>query len=575
MASTDKAVYTIELNDRLTPGVKKAIASSIGLDKQMGKTHKGVGKNSRGLGALGAGFARLAGPIAIATAAMKAFSIASDSVNIAREFETLENAISFASGSAQEGARNMAFLRKQSKTLGLPLKESAEGFKTLAASMMESSLEGDPTREIFNSVSVAASAMGLSAEDAKGTFLALGQIMGKGKVQAEELRGQIGERIPGAFNIAARAMGKTQAELNKMMDNGELVAEEFLPKFAAELKNTFQGALPKAMNSSQAQLNRFNNMWLELKLKLGRALLPMVNTVMGWITKLVNFLGRHKQFIMDNIFEPLREVFNMYTNAYKELFNELTDGFSSSASAGDYFRGIIIGIGKVLKFLVPIIKFTVKVMTTMWKIIIGAWKLQFKIVIKIWQFLYSSIMLVVDNIRLRFLGLKDIIAGAFSLDKDQIAKGIKTYASAGSQAAKNFSDRMSKDITIGDVFSKAAQTIGLAGKEANPDNKRGPYVHAWKGYTGVAGPMGPSTKIPFRPKETATGTATTGSKETSTSVDEIKSGRPTHINIDIGKLIENMNITAQNLEDFQGQIKDQVAQALMSAVNNVNNIAGT
>ena len=80
-----------------------------------------------------------------------------------------------------------------------------------------------------------------------------------------------------------------------------------------------------------------------------------------------------------------------------------------------------------------------------------------------------------------------------------------------------------------------------------------------------------STFTPFTPL----GKGGKGGKESSSSVDGIKSGRPTHINIDIGKLIENMNITASNIDDLTGQIKDQVAQALFSAVNNVNNIAGT
>jgi tape measure domain-containing protein len=564
---SDKAIYTIELNDRLSPGLKKAVSASMGLDKQMGKNRASMGKSSKGLGMLSGAFTKLAGPIALAAAAMKAFNIASESVKIARTFETLENSINFASGSAQEGAKNLKFLRDQAKTLGLPLQESAEGFKTLAASMMGSKLQGDPTREIFKSVSIAASAMGLSAEDAKGTFLALGQIMGKGKVQAEELRGQIGERIPGAFNIAAKAMGVTQAQLNKLMDDGKLVAEDFLPKFAKELKNTFAGALPKAMNSSQAQLNRFNNMWLTLKLRLGRAVLPILNKVMGSITKLMDFLKIHKAFIISNIVNPLMELFNIYKNAYREIFNELIGGFSSSASAGDMFRGIVIGIGKALKFMIPIVKVLAKVMSFMWKTIIKAWKFSAKIAISIWKFAFANIALVVENIRLRFLGLKDIIQGALSLDKDQIAKGVATYATAGKKAAQTYTNIMNKDITPNSLFSAAANQIGLAGAAANPNKATGLEVfNVFKSLArNTPGAKGGTST-------TATGAG--GTKATSTSVDGIKSGRPTHINIDIGKLIENMNITASNVDDLTGQIKDQVAQALFSAVNNVNNIAG-
>ena len=565
---SDKAVYTIELNDKLSPGIKKAVMASMGLDKQMGKTRGSIGKSKKSLGMLGGGFTKLLGPIGAAVSAAvalkKAFDFGSESIGLARQFETLENAVKFASGSAQEGTKNLKFLKDQAEALGLPLKESTEGFKTLAASMMGSKLQGDPTREIFKSVSIAASAMGLSAEDAKGTFLALGQIMGKGKVQAEELRGQIGERIPGAFNIAAKAMGVTQAELNKLMDDGKLVAEDFLPKFAAELKNTFQGALPKAVNSSQAQLNRFNNTWLEIKLSLGRFLLPIVNKIMSAFRDLINFLKVHKAFLVNQIINPIKTMFKVFIGTYKEIFSELFEGFSSSASAGDMFRGVVIGIGKVLRFLVPIVKFLSKVMVGLFTIVIKSWKLQTKIVINIFKFLWASITYVVNQIKLRFLGLKDIIAGAFALDKEQINKGLKTYATAGREAAKEFSDIMSKDITIGGIMSAAAQKIGLAGAAANP-NKKSSQIEVFN----------LSKSLARFNKPAGTGkTITTGGKASSTSVDGIKSGRPTHINIDIGKLIENMNITAANVDDLTGQIKDQVAAALFSAVNNVNNIAG-
>lgn len=564
MSSADKAIYTIELNDRLSPGMKKAIGSAIGLDKAMGKTQGTVKQSGKGLGMLAGAFSSLAPQIALATAGLKAFQVASESVQVAREFETLENSINFASGSAQEGAKNMKFLRTQAKLLGLPLKESAEGFKTLSASMMGSSLQGDPTREIFESVSIAASAMGLKAEDAKGTFLALGQIMGKGKVQAEELRGQIGERIPGAFNIAAKAMGVTQAELNKMMDDGKLVATDFLPKFAKELRKTFEGALPKAMESSQAQLNRFNNMWLELKLKLGRLLLPMVNKVMGAITKLVNFLSKHKDFIVSNIVEPLAEIFNIYKNTAKEAFSILTEGFNNSASAGDTFRAVIKGIGWWIKnIIVPQFKIWSKVAITVWKVIVNSWKIQFKIITSIWKGVIGGIMAGVEFVKLRFLGLKDIIAGAFTLDKEQIKKGINTYASAGEQAAKKFNDVWSRDTSISGVFNKISEGIGLAGGAANPNKKSTSLeVYNWQ-----------KSVKKFGATPTTAGAAA-GGKESSTSVDGIKSGRPTHINIDIGKLIENMNITATDVDDMAGQIKDQVAKALFSAVSNVNNIAG-
>ena len=80
--------------------------------------------------------------------------------------------------------------------------------------------------------------MGLSADDTRGALRALEQIVSKGTVSAEELRGQLGERLPGAFQIASRAMGVTTQELGEMLQRGEVLVEDLLPKLAKELRSS-------------------------------------------------------------------------------------------------------------------------------------------------------------------------------------------------------------------------------------------------------------------------------------------------------------------------------------------------
>src|SRR5690606_5836527 len=107
-------------------------------------------------------------------------------------------------------------------------------------------------------VANAAGKLKLSNEQVQGTFLALSQMMSKGKVQAEELRGQLGERLPGAFALAAKAMGVTEAELNKMLEKGQVISEDFLPKFAKQLDISFGNDKTEKIVSMQASVNRLN-----------------------------------------------------------------------------------------------------------------------------------------------------------------------------------------------------------------------------------------------------------------------------------------------------------------------------
>lgn len=199
---------------------------------------------------------------------------ARDLTAVTAKFQAFEDTINFTSGSALEAKKNQDFLRVTIDRYKLPLEATTQGFSRLAGSMLGTKLQGAATRKIFDGVSVAAAGLKLTSDQVNGAFLALGQIMSKGKVQAEELRGQLGERIPGAFNIAARAMGVTQSQLNKLLETGKVTAEDFLPKFADELKRTFAGALPAAVNSLQANINAFETDVTRMKVQLGTELRP-------------------------------------------------------------------------------------------------------------------------------------------------------------------------------------------------------------------------------------------------------------------------------------------------------------
>lgn len=219
-------------------------------------------------------------------------SFGKEVVQTTSQIQGLRNAIYYASGSAEEGNKNWKFLSETSKTLGMDVMASREGFKTLSAAMMGSKLAGQPTRDIFLSVSKAAAAMNLDAETSKGAFLALGQMMGKGKVSAEELRGQLGERIPGAFQVAARAMNMTTAQLDKFMSDGKLMAEDFLPKFAAELEKTYGDAVNP--NSLQGNISRAKNSLTGLMDTIGKRLTPVVIGLSRTFVQAVDWMREHK-----------------------------------------------------------------------------------------------------------------------------------------------------------------------------------------------------------------------------------------------------------------------------------------
>lgn len=187
------------------------------------------------------------------------------------QLEALNSTLLFSTGSAEAAAEAYAFVRAEAERLGLPIEVLGKQFAQLSAAAAGSRLEGEATRKIFSSVASAARVMGLQSFQVERALLAIQQIMSKGNVQAEELRGQLGEQIPGAFQIAARAMGVTTAELSSMLKAGEVVSEDFLPKFAAELQRTVDPAVPAAVKTYAAEIERLKNTFTIFLQEVGKS----------------------------------------------------------------------------------------------------------------------------------------------------------------------------------------------------------------------------------------------------------------------------------------------------------------
>lgn len=232
----------------------------------------GIGFATVFKGALAAGLVQQG--IQRAGSEMKEF-IAS-SIGATLQLQRLDRTFKFATGSAAAGKEEFAFVRAEVNRLGLDLGVGAEQYSKLTAAANGTVLAGQKTRDIFIGVSEAGAALGLSSEAQAGALNAVQQMMSKGTVQAEELRGQLGERIPGAFQIASRAMGVSTQALGKMLEQGQVLSTEFLPKFGAQLHKEMALAAQEAAGGAQGSFNRFNNAMLESKAILGEELMPVL-----------------------------------------------------------------------------------------------------------------------------------------------------------------------------------------------------------------------------------------------------------------------------------------------------------
>ncbi|MCU0037653.1 tape measure protein [Escherichia coli] len=154
------------------------------------------------------------------------------------------------------------FTKSLAQTTGLDIAELQSQFAGFGASAKESmGIQG--SEELFRNMIGYSRLMGRSEEEIKRALTALSQMASKGKIQAEELKGQLAEAVPGMVQVFAKATGKTEQELFDAMKKGALKSADTLQKVTQELNKqiTAKGGWKAISESTQAQLGNLRNAW--------------------------------------------------------------------------------------------------------------------------------------------------------------------------------------------------------------------------------------------------------------------------------------------------------------------------
>src|SRR5690554_2629643 len=224
---------------------------------------KNVGNYRSAMGGLGGFAGQLSGALGIAGGIYGAVQLGREIYKTTKQLDLINKSMNATAMNAEHLASNMAFLNRVTEDSGLRFTDTALAYnKFYAASKDKLSLIEIQT--IFDKISKSAALMGMSVHDQNLIFLALEQMMSKGKVSAEELRRQLGERLPGAFDIMAKAAGVSASELDDMMRKGELISSEILPKFAVEVEKAFSADKIQKVENMAAAENRLSNAWIHL-----------------------------------------------------------------------------------------------------------------------------------------------------------------------------------------------------------------------------------------------------------------------------------------------------------------------
>ncbi len=156
--------------------------------------------------------------------------------------------------------------------LNVPQEQAVRGITRLAAAVTGAGGPVGDAETTFKNVTAAIKATGGSSEDVKGAITAMVQVFSKGKVSAEELSGQLGERLPGAVTLFAKANKMTLPELQKNLKAGTVGLNELM-KFIEQLGVEFDGTAKTIAGSNEEAGARLSVAFDEMRASVGNSLL--------------------------------------------------------------------------------------------------------------------------------------------------------------------------------------------------------------------------------------------------------------------------------------------------------------
>jgi tape measure domain-containing protein len=210
----------------------------------------------------------------------------------------------------------MEYVTAEARKYGKELESVSKQNLKFAATAEYLGMSQDSVRKIFDSTIAAVSKVGGSTEDVNGTLVAMQQMLSKGTVSAEEFRSQFAERIPGAMKMGADAMGVTTAEFRKMMEEGQIVAQDFLPKLADQMAKFAQG-WERGADSIEANTTKMFNTLKEI---VGNSVdAEFINTGIKIADNIL--LGISSEIKKSKVFEEAFEAYKNNKISQKEWWN--------------------------------------------------------------------------------------------------------------------------------------------------------------------------------------------------------------------------------------------------------------
>jgi len=253
--------------------IRKAQREFDVLNAKVKKADQAVGNFSRNVGNYGSalsGVTNLMGAFGIATGLALGASIVKNIYETTKQLQSLDLALKMVSETQEIYGANVNFVKNISEKWGIEIKGLTEQFTQFYVNAKGKLSETD-IKKTFEGIAKAGSLMGISIDKQNDAFYAFNQMLSKGTVQAEELKKQLGNALPGAIKAATMAYQElnpnlkvTEQMMLDQMKAGKLVSNEMVPAIIRAYQKLYGIENVTGIETLISKQNRLANSWTEM-----------------------------------------------------------------------------------------------------------------------------------------------------------------------------------------------------------------------------------------------------------------------------------------------------------------------
>lgn len=252
-------------------------------------------------------------------------------------------------GSAEKGQEMLSRIQQFAKETPFDFNSTQK----FAQQLKIAGLNGD---QLFKTMQVIGDSAQGNVEKAEGIATAYQQMSAKGKIQTEEMNQLLERGIP-AWDMLAKATGKSKAELMQMASQGKLLSDEYLPKLVDQMDKTFGGGMQKQAQTFNGQLDQLEDNLLMLGSRgvapLRQALTGLmkdVNDVFDGKLSVTEMLGKWGREFKDGLNKLGENIANFDLSSFvKKLLKGFEVGSSFISDVVKGFAKLVDGIFEFFK----------------------------------------------------------------------------------------------------------------------------------------------------------------------------------------------------------------------------------